>query len=180
MENNYLKTHRLSGNNYFNILIGILGMLFVSYGNLMASITTQKNCYLLGGILLLISSVLEKQSFFIILQSIILAGIITAFLPLAATIKIAIPIICSVIAIVYFIRKGFLNDLNNLIGCIGICFLAVGYAVIHPVIYFLGATALTIFSYNSFRKGIKLGLVWTFLNCVFMFTAAIGIYRLFF
>lgn len=168
------------GNHYFNLAIGVVGMIFASCGNLLSGTMAQKWCYLIGGILLLISSALERQPFFSILQTIILSGVVVSFAPIAPHFKVAVPIFLSIVSIIYFTKQGLLRDPLTVVGCIGILFLAAGYAITHPIIYFLGATGLMIYSFGSYRRGVAIGLLWGILNLFFMVTASIAIYNLFF
>lgn len=167
------------GNHYFNLAIGIIGMLIATYGNLVHQLTTQKWCYLIGALLLFISSLLEKQKFFIALQIIIGAGAAVAFTTYPPLYKAAVPIILSIVAIIYFIATKQLKDPLTAFGCIGIALLAAGYAVTNPIIFFLGAFVLMLYSYGSFRRGVGIALLWAILNAIFSVTAAMAIYRMF-
>jgi len=167
------------GNHYVNLAIGILGMLIIIAGNLVADLFIQKLCYLCGGMLLFISSLLERHTFFTILQVIIIAGTSIAFAPIDPLYKALLPITLSILAIIYFIKQGYLADRLTWFGCIGILFLAAGYAITHPVIFFLGAIGLTIYSFGVYRRGVAIGLLWGILNAIFALTALVAIYRLF-
>lgn len=160
-----------------NVIIGVVGMLIAMVGNLLPFSDTQKWCYLLGGILLLISSALERQIFFIALQIIIVAGAAVAFSSWPVLLKAALPIVLSVAAIVYFAKRNLLTDRLMLFGSLGIAILAAGYAVSNPVIYLLGAFVLMIYSFMSFRRGVKIALVWAILNALFSITAAVTVYH---
>ncbi len=167
------------GNHYVNLAIGILGMLVASYGNLVHQLDTQKWCYLIGAILLFFSSFLEKQKFFIALQIIIGAGAAIAFSSYPPLYKAAVPISLSIVAIIYFIITKQLKDPLTAFGCIGIALLAAGYAITNPIIFFLGAFVLMIYSYGSFRRGIGIALLWAILNALFCITAGSAVYRMF-
>ncbi len=167
------------GNHHVNLMIGVVGMLIASYGNLVHQITTQKWCYLIGAILLLLSSLLEKQKFFIALQIIISAGAAVAFASFPPLYKAAVPIILSILAIIYFIATKQLKDPLTAFGCLGIALLAAGYAVTNPIIFFLGAFVLMLYSYGSFRRGVSIALLWAILNAVFVITASLAVYRMF-
>lgn len=166
------------GNHYVNLTIGVLGMLVTIYGNLVNDLFIQKLCYLSGGGLLFISSLLERHTFFTILQLIILSGTSIAFAPIDPLYKALLPIILIVLAIIYFIKQGYLTDRLTWFGCIGIIFLAAGYAITHPVIFFLGAILLAIYSFGVYRRGVAIGLLWGILNTIFALTALIAVYRL--
>lgn len=166
------------GNHYCNIAIGVLGMLIASYANLLSHGDTQKLSYLISAVLLLLSSILERQKFFIALQIIIVSGTLIAFAPIGVFLKASVPILLSMFAIIYFIATGQWKDRVTGFGCLGIAILAVGYAVTNPVIYFLGAFILAIYSFISYRRGITIALVWAILNVMFAITAAVGIYKM--
>jgi hypothetical protein len=168
------------GNHYVNIGLGVIGMLIIISGTLLTSLYPQKLCYLIGGMFLLVSSILERQLFFTLLQIVISAGALIAFAPLAPFYKALVPIILSIIVIIYFMQIGSLSDPLNRLGCLGLIFLAIGYAITHPLVYFLGGLCLTFFSFAAFKRGIQLGLVWGLLNAIFTITAGIAAYKLFF
>lgn len=168
------------GNHYINIALGVIGMLIIITGTLLTSLYPQKLCYLIGGLFLLASSILERQLFFTLLQIVISSGALIAFAPLAPFYKALLPISLSIIVIIYFIQAGMLTDPLNRLGCLGLIFLAIGYAITHPLVYFLGGLCLSFFSFAAFKRGIQLGLVWGILNTVFAVTAGIATYKLFF
>lgn len=174
-----IHSHTL-GNPSLNIALGVIGMLVIITGTLIISLPAQKLCYLLGGLFLLLSSLLERQLFFTLFQIVISSGALIAFAPVPAFYKILLPISLSILVTAYFIKQGKLKDPLNRLGCLGLIFLAIGYAITHPLVYFLGALCLTIFSFAAFRQGIRLGLVWGILNAVFSLTAAIATYKIFF
>ena len=174
-----IQSHTL-GNHSINIVIGVIGMLIIIMGTLITSLPTQKLCYLFGGLFLLLSSLLERQLFFTLFQIVISSGALIAFAPIPAFYKTLLPISLSILVIVYFIKQGKFKDPLNRLGCLGLVFLAIGYAVTHPLIYFLGALCLTIFSFPAFKQGIRLGLVWGILHAVFSITAGIATYKIFF
>ncbi|WP_010598031.1 hypothetical protein [Rickettsiella massiliensis] len=67
------------GNHYANIGLGVVGMLIIIAGTLTTSVYPQKICYLVGGLFLLLSSILERQLFFSLLQIVISSGALIAF-----------------------------------------------------------------------------------------------------
>lgn len=170
---------KVIGNHYVNIAIGVIGMLIACYGNLIHNAITQKWCYLIGAILLFISSILERQKFFIILQIIITAGAAIAFAPIFPWQKAAVPISLSVIAIIYFIVSKQLKDPLTALGCLGIVLLAAGYAVTNPIIFFFGSFILMIYAFISYRRGVAIALIWAILNALFAATASLAVYRMF-
>ncbi len=167
------------GNHYVNLAIGVVGMLIASYGNLVHQLNTQKWCYLIGALFLLLSSLLEKQKFFIALQIIIAAGAAVAFTAYPPLYKAAVPIVLSILAIIYFIASKQLKDPLTAFGCLGIVLLAAGYAITNPIIFFLGSFVLMIYSYGSFRRGVSIALLWAILNALFAVTAAMAVYWMF-
>lgn len=171
---------RSLGSHSINIALGVIGMLIIITGTLVTSLPTQKSCYLVGGLFLLLSSLLERQLFFTLFQIVISSGALIAFAPIPALYKTLLPIGLSISVITYFIKQGKFKDPLNRLGCLGLIFLAIGYAITHPLIYFLGALCLTIFSFAAFKQGIRLGLVWGILNALFSITAGMATYKVFF
>lgn len=166
------------GNHYVNLFIGVIGMVILSYANLLAQASpTQKAYYLIGAILLFISSLLERQLFFTILQVVLISGTAVAFATLPVFVKAAIPLVLSIIAIIYFFMTGLLRDHLTFFGCVGMLFLAAGYAVSYPIFYFLGALIVMIFSFVSYSRGVTLGLLWGILNAIFTITAGMAVYH---
>jgi hypothetical protein len=165
-----LKKHKIS--------FGIIGFIFVIMGTLLApSSLEQKVCYLLGSIFLLTMSSLDLQLYFILLQIVILAGAIVAFFPIPVFYKAAVPIALSIFSVLLFLFKGYLKDPNQIFGCLGLLLLAAGYAVSNPIIYFLGGLVVMIYSYISYRRGIKTALLFALLNLVFSVTSAYAIWQ---
>ncbi|MCK4608892.1 MAG: hypothetical protein KAT71_05390 [Gammaproteobacteria bacterium] len=164
--------------NWFNIGLGVIGLLLIIVGTFLTPTTTQKLLFTAGSVFLLTSSVLEKHEFFAILQVVALCGTLVAFIPVGVMVKAAIPIILTIVAIIYFIRKGLLSDVVMILGCLGLLCLAAGYATSNPIVYFLGGIFLTIYSYLSYRRGHNIALLFTVLNAVFSITAGMAVYSL--
>lgn len=166
--------------NLTNLSIGIIGMLLATYANLLHQMPLlQKSFYFMGAVLMLVSSTLEKQRFFMVLQLVIVGSTAIAFAPLAPVIKTSFSIVCSVIAILYFITTGQCKDKLTTFGCLGIAILAIGYAVTNPIIYLFGSIALFIYSLLSYQRGIKIAIVWVIMNIVFSITAAIAVWEMY-
>jgi hypothetical protein len=171
--------NKVIGNHHFNIALSVIGMLIVIYGTLLVDLTLQKQCYLSGGFLMLISAMLERQTLFAMLQFIISTGALIAFAPFASLVKALVPLGFSVIAIIYFAKQGLLKDKLTLLGSAALIVLAIGYAVSHPLVYLCGAILLTWYSFGAYRRGIALGLLWGILNAIFVVTSSIAVYRVF-
>jgi len=164
-------TEKAIGNHFVNIAIGVLGMTVIIYGNFVSSVTPQKICYLLGGLFMLTTALLERQQFFSVLQVIIVAGTAMALTWFHPAIKASVPILLGVVGSAYFLRRGELKDPLAIVGCSGILFIAVGYAISLPVIYFLGGSALAIYAFSLFFRGERIALLWAVLNTLFALTA---------
>lgn len=166
------------GSHKVNIAIGIIGLLVATYGNLLEQgHSYQKWCYLIGGLLLLASSALERRTFFTVLQFVLSAGAAISFTALSPALKATVPISLTIVSIIYFLIRGELKDYILVIGCIGLAVLALGYAISNPIVNMTGAAFLMIFSYLSFRQGVDIALIWTILNAIFTITAFIASYR---
>lgn len=164
--------------NWRNISLGVIGLLLIIYGNFLPPHNTQKGLFLVGCIFLLTSSVLEKNKFFSILQIVVLSGTLIAFAPVSLVFKAGVPISLSILAIIYFMLQGMLSDSLTIVGCLGLLFLAAGYAISNPIVYLLGGLFLTIYSYYSYKQGVNIALIFAILNAVFTVTAGVGVYRL--
>jgi len=161
---------------YLNISIGVLGLILVIAGTFLPPQLTQKLLFIFGVFLLIISSALEKHQFFAILETVVLVGSLVAFTSMSMATKVVIPIAFSILAIIYFATRGMLRDYVSIIGCIGLLFLATGFAISTPIVYFLGGLALTIYSYISYCRGASIALLFTILNAVFTVASAIAIF----
>src|SRR5687767_14918757 len=99
------------GSHRFNVFIGVVGLLLAIMGNLVPPHSlAQKWLYFISAVLLLLSAILERQLFFIVLEIVIVAGTAIAFTPLTLAWKAGLPILLSIAAIVYFIKQGLLRD----------------------------------------------------------------------
>lgn len=172
--------NKIIGNTKFNIALGFVGMLLVIYGTLLPFGVVQKLYYLIGAALMLLSAILEKQAFFVILEIVVVAGTAIALMPFSNITKACVPLILSVIALIYFYRRGELKDKLTCLGCAGLIFLALGFGVANPFIYLIGGLLLAIYGYYSFKRGVKIALLWSILNTVFVFTSLIPTYHLLF
>lgn len=161
----------------FNLSIGAVGMLLATYANLLTPNLTQKWCYFIAALALLVSSVLERHKFFAILQIIVVAATAIAFTSFSLWTKAALPVSLSILSIVYFIYTGECKDRLTAFGCLGILLLAIGYATINPIAFLFGALVLMIYSYTSFQRGVTIALLWAILNAMFSITASIAIYH---
>lgn len=160
--------------------IGVVGLLLTISGTLISVpefALTQKFFYLAGAILLTTSSLLAKHRFFILQQSVVLVGTMVAFVPVCQAIKAGVLIVLSIAAMIYFAVTGEFKERVTILGCLGLVFLALGYAVSHPIIYLLGGTFLTIYSFIVYKRGVTIGLLFGVLNFIFMITATIGVYN---
>jgi len=166
--------------NWRNNAIGIFGLLLVIIGNLISVPVTQKILYLFGSIFLLTSSSLEKNKFFVLLQIVVLAGTLIAFAPVGDGIKAGVPIVLTAIIMVYFAIAGELKNRITILGCLGLLFLAAGYAILNPIVYFLGGAFLTAYSFIVYRQGVQIGLLFAVLNFIFTITSMVSIYHHYF
>lgn len=163
-----------------SVLIGAVGMLLCIYGTLIPSGSLiQKFYFFISGGLLLLSALMERQPFFIILEIIIVVGTFAAFLPISEALKATIPIVLSIIGIIYLAKHGYLREFYLITGCLGLAFLAAGFAISNPIIYFAGGILMSYFSFVSYQRGVSIAIVWGILNLFFAVTASIGVYRLF-
>ena len=165
---------------YLNTSLGILGLTLTIIGTFLDPNLIQKTFFISGASLLLVSSILEKASFFIILEIIVLAGTLVAFFPISTIAKAGVPVTLSIVSIIYLAKQGILHDRVNIVGCLGLLFLATGFAISNPIIYFLGGLTLSIYSYLSYRVSqLTIALLFAILNAVFTVTSVISIIKLF-
>ena len=165
------------GNHAINILVGVIGLLSFIVGTLIPGSPLQKYFFLAGAILLTISSYLEKNVFFTVLEAIVTIGAILTFLSLSNITIAVITFIIVIITVLYFAAKGLFKERYLIIGTIGLFFLAIGVGTLNPIAYTIGGFFLTIYAYFSFKKGYQIALLFIILNAIFSITSAIGAYQ---
>ena len=165
------------GNHAINILVGVIGLLFFIVGTLIPGSPFQKYFFLVGAILLTISSYLEKNVFFTVLEAIVTIGAILTFLSLSNITIAVITFIIVIITVLYFAAKGLFKERYLIIGTIGLFFLAIGVGTLNPIAYTIGGFFLTIYAYFSFKRGYQIALLFIILNSIFTITSAIGAYQ---
>lgn len=154
-----------------SINIGAIGLLCAIVGNLYPATLLQKYLFLACGILLMISAILEKQEYFIVLEVVVIVSALLAFLSEHGGLKMGVPLLLSLFSIAYLYSRGLLNSSLSILGVAGLVFLGLGYATLNPLIYLLGGVVLTVYSAISYTRGVGIALLWAILNAIFSFTA---------
>ncbi|MCP4179129.1 MAG: hypothetical protein GY756_15320 [bacterium] len=165
------------GNHIVNIIIGIIGLALFIIGTLMPGTYEQKYYFLYGAILLTISSFLEKNTFFTVLETIIVLDAILSFLGLSAITISIITFIIIIITIICFAVKGQFKEKYLIAGTIGLIFLGLGVGINNPVFYTIGGFFIAIYSLLSIFKGFQIAYLFLVLNIIFTITSAIGAYQ---
>lgn len=161
--------------NWSAVHIGVIGLLCAIIGNMYPATMLQKHLYLGGGVLLMVSALIEKQEYFIALEVVVIVCALLAYLPDHGTLKMAVPLLLSLFSVGYLYYRGLLKSPASLLGVVGLVFLGLGYATLNPVIYLIGGIALTAYSAISYYQGVKIALLWAILNAIFSFTALLAI-----
>ncbi len=167
------------GNHVLNIIIGIAGLLFFIVGTLMPGSPYQKDFFLTGGALLALSSFLEKNAFFTVLEGIIVIDAILTYLPISNTVITVLTALMVVLTIIIFAAKGSFKDKSLLIGTVGLIFLALGVGLLNPIAYTLGGGVIVIYSIIGIMRGSQIAWLFLILNAIFTVTSAIGAYEWF-
>jgi len=170
-------TKAYHGNHLVNVLIGVLGLLFFIVGTLMPGVPCQRYLFLAGAVLLTLSSYLEKQVFFTVLEAILVVDAILTFCHLTILAITIITFIMVLFTVVYFTVKGSFKERYLIIGTVGLFFLAMGVGTLNPIAYTIGGLFLVIYSYYSLKKGCQIALLFIILNTIFTITSAIGAYQ---
>ncbi|MGD9152755.1 MAG: hypothetical protein PVG30_03740 [Gammaproteobacteria bacterium] len=155
--------------------LAIIGLVITIAGNFFDVSITKKLCYLIGALLLLVTALLEKNTFFTILEIILSIGAAIAFLPISHIWKSGVPICLGTLAATYFSFSGQLKDYLTWLSVIGVLICTWGYAVTNPIIYFCAGLIITVYSFCSFRRGETIALIFGILNSVFTLTALLEI-----
>jgi hypothetical protein len=160
----------------FGLALGIVGLGLAIIGNLYPDTQTQKVLYLLGGILLTITAVIEGQAYFIALEAIVIVSASLAFIPGYFFLKAMLPLALTALFLLYLNRNPHSTEKVDHLGTCGLVLLALGYAITHPLLYLAGGIVLTVYSYRAYRAGVSIALLWAVLNAVFSLTAFYAVY----
>lgn len=175
MENIEAVSLNQSKTKWSSVLIGVVGLLAAIIGNLYPETMLQKHLYLAGGVLLIISALLEKAEYFITLEVVVIVCAILAYYPGHAELKMAVPLVLSLLSVVYLYSRGLLGTMLSHLGIVGLVLLGLGYATLNPHIYLAGGLVLTVYSAASYFKGVNIAMLWAILNAVFSATALISL-----
>ena len=165
------------GNHLVNILIGIVGLLIFIVGTLMPGSPHQRDCFLAGGILLSLSSFLEKNAFFTVLEGIIVIDAILTYFTKSNTLITIITVLMVILTIVIFAVKGSFKDKSLMVGTVGLIFLALGVGLLNPICYTIGGFVIVIYSICGIMRGLQIAWLFLILNAIFTVTSAIGAYE---
>lgn len=156
------------------LIVGILGTLLCLFGLTQSQPFTY---YVISSILLLITAIYHKLTYFIALELILIEGFVAIILGIGPTLQFALPILLCIQLLVYYVVSGQLHSIFRLIGIIGIAILSIGVSFQNQWGLLIGSLAVGIFAYSSAHRGRKISLLWAVLNTVIVFVAA---YRLVF
>lgn len=159
------------------VLTAIVGMLITITGVMLKVPQYQSICFASGGCFLLFSSYLSRQWLYFTLQIVVIIGALSNLFTLPFMVKAALPVALAMIILIYFYFKEMLKNATNFIGAIGVMILACGYAILHPMIYFVGGVVLSIYSGLNVLQGVKVAWIWLILNVVFSVLAGIEIFH---
>ncbi len=158
------------------LVIGTVGLLLAIAGNFFPDTLLQKWLYFFAGNVLLVSALMERAVYFIILEVIVVASTVIAFVPGHLILKAAVPLVMSAVAIPYLLSKEQYRNLASILGILGLVSLALGYALIHPLIYFLGGFFLAIYSFIAYFQGERIAILFAVLNTIFAATALLSMF----
>ena len=165
------------GNHIFNIILGIVGLGLFIVGTLMPGNPAQKYYFLLGAVLLTISSFLEKNVFFTVLEGIVVVDALMTFCALKPLVTAGITFVIIIATIIYFAKRGDFKERYLIVGTIGLVFLGLGVGLLNPIAYTIGGFFLVIYSLFSILKGFQIAILFLILNLIFTVTSAIGAYQ---
>jgi hypothetical protein len=150
-----------------NMIPGILGMLLTIAALVLAEAEFQRTFFAVGALGMTLTALLEGHRLFIGLQLIVLSGTVAAFLPLSVMAKGFVPLAASIPTLGFLAMHKSLNTRNDWFGSLALATLGVGYAVQHPLGFFVGGALISIFSAIELRRGFKPAVIWLVLNLVF-------------
>lgn len=156
------------------LLSGIVGACTLLFG--LTQIPAQVY-YVIGSILLLLTSLHFRLLYFMALELILIAGHGAILLQINDSLRVALPVLLSMQLLIFYFLSGQLNNLFLLIGISGIAFLSIGFAHENQWIFFLGGFSIAFYAFYCAYQGKLITLLWAILNTLF---AAIAIYKLIF
>ncbi len=133
--------------------------------------------YVIGSILLLLTSLHFRLIYFIALELILIAGHGAILLHIGNTLQIALPVLLSLQLLIFYLLSGQLNNFFLLIGISGIAFLSIGFAYENQWVFFFGSISIAIYAFYCTFQGKSITLLWAVLNSLF---ALIAVYKLIF
>lgn len=163
----------------FSTVIGVAGMLLIIYGAVLPAILLQKILFLIGGIMLLATAIMERQKYLIGMEIIVFIGTVIAFFSITTTTKTLILLASCLFIIPWLIKEGEIGSKQSIVGLFGLLALALGYAVSTPWIYLAGGLLLCTYSLILVRDGVKIAYLWGVLNGFFSLTAFMQILRIY-
>jgi hypothetical protein len=161
------------------LLFGASGLLTCVSGTLLEPSLTQSLLFVAGSGLLAISAWIDSSLYFCLLSALAALSGLVGLLKVPTLIKVSMPLVGAAICFLVLRQKGLLDSFWQLYGGLGLLFLALGYAVVHPALYCTGGFVLCTFATVEFRKGVTIALYWAVLNLVFCGTSALAVYRLY-
>lgn len=155
--------------------MAIIGLIITIAGNFFDVSVAKKLCYLVGALILLAAALLEKNTYYTILETVLSIGAGIAFFPISFMWKSIIPVSLGVLAAAYLGATGKLKDHLTWLSVVGLLVATWGYAVTTHYIYFLAGAIITTYSFLAFRRGERIALAFGILNAVFTLTALLEI-----
>ena len=157
-----------------SLILGITGSLFKLFGYFILAFGAGDEhlkflLYLIGTILMLITAVSKKSTYFILLETVLLAGFGSILFGFGRVLQIAIPLLLSSQVLIYYLLSNRFKDLNLMIGVFGIAILSCSFAVDGNLIYLLGSILISYYSYYLYKEGRELAWIWLILNIIFIF-----------
>jgi small-conductance mechanosensitive channel len=173
------KGTRMKKHHRINVTLAVSSLAMIVLAMLMPMNLAQQIIFLFGMGLLDVAAILERHTFFIVLQTISFVGTAMAFLALPMIYKAMVPILLTTAAIIYFIVTEQYKNTITLLGIIGLLGLAVGFAASSPIAYLVGGIFIMMYSYAHSRDGNILAIVFLTLNTIFTMTSALGVWQWF-
>jgi len=162
--------------NAFVFSLGATGMLVTIIGTLHTTPTYQSLLFLIGATLLLFNAIANQLKLFIAFEVVIVMSTILSFFPLLPNIvKGGIPLTLGILLILIYAIKRWLIAKNDILGCLSLLILAMGFATLNPWVYLVGGIAGLIYAYIEYQKDIHSALFWVILNGVFIISTSLSL-----
>lgn len=142
------------------LYLSFSGLVFTLVGAVLSTASLQQALFLIGALFLLAASHLERHMLFYYLEVMVVACILSGYLPSSVTLGWVTPALIAASVLLWVYHKSLLNSSQNWLGAAGLAALGIGYATLTAEAYLVGGIILTIYSAGEIKNNSR--IAWTF------------------